>query len=86
MDASASPSGRLDYPFMLSPDRLGWLWFVPICFSVLVWSIGSVLACGLDLRNCVRHWSGDRPHTGDAAQLEWRLNELANQGQASVRT
>jgi hypothetical protein len=44
-----------DYPFMFSPSRFGWPWFVPICASSLVWSLGSILVFGYDLANCVRH-------------------------------
>lgn len=47
----------IHYPFMLSPSHLGgWLWFTPICMSVLLWSVGSVLVFGYDLRNCVRQY------------------------------
>jgi hypothetical protein len=45
-----------DYPFMLSPSHLaGWLWFAPVCISVLLWAVGSVLVFGYDLGNYVRH-------------------------------
>lgn len=44
-----------DYPFMLSPSHLGgWFWFAPICVSVLLWSVGSLLVFGYDLAKCVR--------------------------------
>ena len=48
-----------DYPFMFSPSRFGWPWFVPICASSLFWSFGSIFVFGDDLVNCVRHRSSE---------------------------
>ncbi len=45
----------VEEPHMLSPSHLGgWLWFAPVCVSLLFWSAGSILVFGYDFLNWIR--------------------------------